>query len=55
MNVHDGDEGCIEVVAFGFATVQNLDGIGATRNGEDRAVVEILREFLGIESCRGDN
>jgi hypothetical protein len=50
MYLHDSDKGCVEIVGLRLFGVKDFDRIGATRNGEDRATIEILRELLGIES-----
>lgn len=55
MNLHDGDEGGVEVVGFGFLGVEDLDGIGTSGDGEDGAAEEVLGELLGVEGGGGDD
>lgn len=55
MNLHHGDERCVEVIAFGLFRVQDLDGVRSTGNREDRAAEEVLGELFCIESGGGDD
>lgn len=48
MDLHDGDERCIEVVVFGFLGVQDLDGESTTGDGEDGTTVEIACKLFSI-------
>ena len=42
MNLHHRDESGVEVVGFGFLGVEDLDGEGVSRDGEDGATEEVL-------------
>mmetsp|Transcript_7308 Transcript_7308/g.17712 ORF Transcript_7308/g.17712 Transcript_7308/m.17712 type:complete len:239 (+) Transcript_7308:1578-2294(+) len=54
MDLHDGDEGRVQVVALGGLGVQQLHGERPSRNGEDGAIAEEGRVLLGLE-CRGSH
>jgi len=53
--LHDGDETRIEIVGFGLPRVENFDGKGAPRNGEDGTGAEVGAELFGVEGGRGDD
>ncbi len=36
MDLHDSDEGSIQVVSLSFLGVQDIHSVGTSRNGEDR-------------------
>ena len=36
MNLHHSDQCCVKIVSLGFLSVENIDGMGTARNGEDR-------------------
>ena len=35
MNLHHSDQRCVKIVSLGFLSVEDIDGMGAARNGED--------------------
>lgn len=49
MDLHDGDERSVQVVAFGFFGVEDLNGIGSPRDGEDGAFEEVFRELFSVK------
>lgn len=55
MDLHDGDEGSVEVVGFWFLGVENLYREGTTWNGEDGTFIEIFGELFGVEGGRGND
>jgi len=55
MDLHDGDQRGIEIIVLWLLGVENLDGECSTRNGEDRAPVEIPGELFGVKGSRGDD
>ena len=55
MDLHDGDEGCIEVVGFWLLGVKDLDRIRASGDGEDGTSKEVFGELLSIKSGRSYN
>ena len=55
VDLHDGNEGGVEVVRLGLLGVEDLDGEGAAGDGEDGALVEVAREFFGVKSGGGDD
>ena len=36
MNLHHSDQCCVKIVSLGLLSVEDIDGMGAARNGEDR-------------------
>ena len=50
MDLHDGDEGRIEVVVFGFFDVQDVDWEHSARYGEYGTAEKVFRKFLSVES-----
>ena len=36
MNLHHSDQRCVKIVSLSFLSVEDIDGMGAARNGEDR-------------------
>ena len=44
MNLHHSDQRCVKVVSLSLFSVENIDGVSATRNGEDRLWRERERE-----------
>ena len=55
MNLQHGPYGGLEVVTLGLGGIEDLDGEGTTRDGEQWGVVEVGLELLGIEGGRHDN
>ena len=55
MDLHDGDETGIQVVCLRLFAVENLHWESSSRDGEDGSFKEILGEFDGVQSCRGDD
>ena len=54
MDLHDGDKRSVKIICLGLFRVENFDRICSTRDSEDGATEEVLRELLGIKS-RGSN
>lgn len=48
MDLHDRDEGRLQVIRLGFVRVHDRDWEQTPRDREDRAAVEIRRELLGV-------
>ena len=46
------DDGRLEVVGLGRLRVQDVDGVAAPRDVEDRRVVEVARELGRVERRR---
>mmetsp|Transcript_44560 Transcript_44560/g.90961 ORF Transcript_44560/g.90961 Transcript_44560/m.90961 type:complete len:290 (-) Transcript_44560:519-1388(-) len=55
MDLHDGDEGGIEVVGLGGLAVEDLHGVRAPRYCEHRAPVEVLRVLFSLHGGGSDN
>lgn len=55
MDLHDRDQTGVQVIGLGFFGVQHLDWVGATRDGKNRSLVEILRELDSIQSGGRDD
>ena len=36
MNLHHSDQRCVKIVSLSFLSVEDIDGMGTARNGEDR-------------------
>ena len=53
MDLHHGDERRVEVVGLGRLGVQDFDGEGAPRDGEDWALEEVGGVLLSIKRGRG--
>ena len=55
MDLHDGDEGSVEVVAFWLLGVENFDWESTTGDGEDGTAVEVFGKLFGIKCGRGND
>ena len=55
VDLHDCDEGGVHVIRLRRAAVQDLNRIGAPRDGEDGATEEVGRELVRIQRRRGHN
>ena len=52
MDLHDGDEGGVQVVRLGLLAVQDLHGEGPPGDGEDGRLKEVLGELDGVQRGR---
>lgn len=42
MDLHDGDEGSVEVIGLGFLGVKDFDRVGSTGDSENGTTEEVL-------------
>ena len=52
MDLHDGDEGGVQVVRLGLLAVQDLHGEGPPGDGEDGSLEEVLGELDRVQRGR---
>jgi hypothetical protein len=55
MDLHDGDQRGIQVIALGLLRIEDLDRERSTGNGENGTAVEVLGELFGIEGGGSDD
>jgi hypothetical protein len=55
VDLHDGDQRCIQVIAFRLLGVKDFDRERSTGNGENGTAVEVLGELFGIKGGGSDN
>jgi hypothetical protein len=55
MDLHDGNERCVEVITLGFLGIQDFHGICSTWDSENGTTEEVLGELFSVEGCGGNN
>ena len=49
MNLEGRDDASVDIVRLGLFGVEDVDGVTAAWDHEDRSIVEVAAEFLGVE------